>query len=79
MSVEITPVRFQVGAGRNAIFIEDRGNGKWAVSNGCSVLATDGEWEYEPRPSNRDDDFLARTRFTLDEAKRRAVEAYEKP
>lgn len=27
------------------------------------VLARDGEWEWEPQPSSRDDDFMARTRF----------------
>ena len=35
----------------------------YAVTRLGSVLNTDGEWEYEPLPSSRDDDFLARTRF----------------
>jgi len=37
----------------------------WAVRDGRGCcLNSDGEWEYEPQPSSRKDDFLARTRFT---------------
>ena len=46
------------------------GTSKWSVnddSNG-SVLNADGEWEYEPSPSNRSDEFIAATRFTFEEA-----------
>ena len=71
---EIVAVKFRVGTGRDAIYIEDRGDDRWAISNGSSVLNTDGEWEWEPRPSCRDDDFIARCRFSLAEAKRRALE-----
>lgn len=35
----------------------------WAVREGGSVLAKDGQWEYEPNPSERDDEFFARTRW----------------
>lgn len=36
----------------------------WKVSDGRgSVLGKGGEWEYEPMPSSRDDEFLARCRF----------------
>lgn len=59
------------------IWIERReqrdGPALWAVSNGGSCLAKDGEWEYEPLPSSRDDDFLKRCRFaTFEEAVERA-------
>lgn len=50
------------------VFIVKRGDGKWSVFNGCSVFNREGEWEYEPLPSSRDDDFIARTRFSFDEA-----------
>lgn len=40
----------------------------WAILLDGEVLNKDGTWEYEPSPSNRDDDFIARTRFTRDEA-----------
>jgi len=32
-------------------------------------LNLDLEWEYEPSPSQRDDVYLARNRFTFDDAK----------
>ena len=42
---------------------------KWAVRRLSSCLNKEGEWEYEPIPSSRDDDFYARCRFdSLDEA-----------
>ncbi len=42
---------------------------KWAVRQGSNCLAKDGEWEYEPQPSSRDDAFLDRCRYkTLEEA-----------
>lgn len=45
-----------------------RGDGLWAVVRGAMVLTKDGEAEYEPSPSNRDDGFKARTRFPLNQA-----------
>ena len=45
------------------------GSTLWAVRRGGNVLGRDGEWEYEPLPSSRDDDFFARFRFaTIDAA-----------
>lgn len=43
---------------------------RWAVYRDRSFcLAKDGEWEYEPLPSSRDDAFIERCRFgTLAEA-----------
>lgn len=54
-----------------------RGRGLWAVQRGGSptVLNRDGEWEHEASPSNRDDDFLARCRFSFDEATSLAADA----
>jgi len=43
-------------------------NKGWAVSNGSSVYTTERDWEYEPIPSYRDDDFFRRARYTLEEA-----------
>jgi len=41
----------------------------WAiVSRGGLVYNRDMELEYESSPSNRDDEFIKRTRFTLEEA-----------
>lgn len=36
---------------------------RWAVRNGNYCMNKDGEWEYEPSPSNRDDEFYKRCRF----------------
>lgn len=55
------------------IEVQARGNDTWCVKmGGTSVLNTFNEREYEASPSNRDDGFIARTRFTLAEAMRRA-------
>lgn len=50
------------------VAVVKRGDDKWVVFNGCSVLNRDDEWEYEPLPSSREEDFIARTRFSLEEA-----------
>ena len=36
---------------------------RWSVRFGGNCLNTDSEWEYEPRPSIRDDAFYQRCRF----------------
>ena len=41
----------------------------WAVREGGAVLSKDGDWEFEPIPSSRDDEFISRTRWdTAEEA-----------
>lgn len=40
-----------------------RGGDKYAVKFLSKVFNSDGEWEYEPIPSSREDDFIERTRF----------------
>lgn len=57
------------------IKVENRGLGSWAVLDGSRCLNHDGGWEYEPLPSNRTDEFLARCRFPLEEAIDRATTA----
>ena len=50
----------------------------WAVRRSGDVLNKQGEWEWEPMPSGRDEDFLARARFaTADEAIAAAIRARE--
>lgn len=52
------------------------GSEKWAVRRHGDCLDRSGQWEYEPLPSSRDDDFLARCRFdSASEAIAAAVEA----
>ena len=55
-------VRYQVA---ERVFLEKRDNDLWCVSTGSATLNTDFECEVEPSPSNRDDDYLSRNRFTL--------------
>ncbi|WP_369214411.1 hypothetical protein [Streptomyces flavofungini] len=47
------------------INVEYRGDDRWAVVRHRDCLNAAGEWSYEPRPSERDDDWLAEHRFTL--------------
>jgi hypothetical protein len=49
-----------------------RGRDLWAVTRHTLCLASDGTWDYEPSPSNREDDWLVTHRFPLDEALRLA-------
>lgn len=56
----------QTGQRQGAVFIPSAD--VWAVRKSGWCLNRDGEWEYEPIPSSRDDEFFARCRWTLDEA-----------
>ena len=39
------------------------GSNLWAVRKHCTVMNNCGEWEWEPMPSGRDDQFFERCRF----------------
>jgi hypothetical protein len=57
------------------ITVEYRGRDRWAVlRHGCCLSAA-GAWEYEMRPSAREDEWLAEHRFDLDTALKLAREA----
>lgn len=66
------------------ITVEYRGRDRWAVMHGGTCLSRDGvadmgigagmAVDYEPIPSERDEKWLARYRFTEQEALERAVE-----
>ena len=60
-----------------ALYVQWRGGDRWCVAdaqNGTpGVLNAEGEWEWEPLPSERREDFLARTRFDYDTALRLAI------
>jgi hypothetical protein len=58
------------------ITISYRSQGQWAVTNFGYCLNSAGEWDHEPSPSNRTDEWKAQHRFPLLEAQRLAVEAY---
>ncbi|MFX4300139.1 hypothetical protein [Pseudosulfitobacter pseudonitzschiae] len=50
------------------ITIVHRGATGWAVSKGSATVNTDLEAEYEPMPSSRSEEYIARTRFPLEMA-----------
>lgn len=58
---------YRIGKGSDAIMVECAqqmsGPDRWAVRRHGNVLSKQGEWEYEPMPSSRDDEFLERCRF----------------
>jgi len=60
------------------VTVEWRGRDLWAVMRHGSALGSDGEWDYEPSPSNREDDWLATHRFDLDTALKLAKQAAPK-
>lgn len=55
------------------------GSIKYAVRQSGACLNRSGEWEYEPIPSSRDDEFLARCRFDTWEDAAKAIVKYCKP
>jgi hypothetical protein len=64
-------------AGMWLVTVDDRGLGKWAVIYGSAggrgrVLSTRGEWDFEPIPSSRTDEWLDAHRFDLDTALKHA-------
>jgi hypothetical protein len=58
-----------------AITVEYRGHGQWAIARRGMCLDVGGEWEFEPRPSERDDDWLLTHRFESATAVKLAQEA----
>jgi hypothetical protein len=61
------------------VHVRYRGAGTWAVMLGeRECLGADGRWDYEPSPSNREDDWLATHRFDLATAQRLAREVAPK-
>lgn len=58
-----------------SIQVDYAGHGRWAVRlRGSRCLAADGRWDWEPIPSERTDEWLAKYRFDLDTAIRLAKE-----
>lgn len=59
-----------------SICVEATGHGRWAVRWHGRCLTKLGDWVWEPMPSGRDEDFLARTRWNdHDEAIAAAIAA----
>ena len=63
-----------------AVWVQWRGDdryavSRWSQSSANRVLDADGVWVWEPRPSEREEDVIALTRFGRDTALRMAHEA----
>lgn len=56
----------------DAVTVEWRGFDRWAIVDGGSYVwnETANEWRYEASPSNRSDEFIAQTRYSLEDAHR---------
>lgn len=66
----LIPVR-SVIKGSDEVYLELRseaGEKLWAFTMRGLVCDENGNWEYEPSPSSRTDEFLARHRFTFEQA-----------
>lgn len=68
----IDPFAHGIDEGLWHLTIERRAADQWAVCRWSRCLGTDGEWDYEPLPSSRTDEWKASHRFPLDEALRLA-------
>lgn len=55
-------------AGHFTLTVAWRGNDRWAILDGPFCLNAAGGWDYELRPSEREDDWLDSHRFDLDTA-----------
>jgi hypothetical protein len=55
------------------------GTYKYAVRQSGAVMSNSGQWEHEPIPSSRDDDFLARCRFDYWDDAAKAIVKHCKP
>lgn len=58
----------ELGLWHYSLTVAYRGRGLWAVLDGSNCLSKSGTWDYEMRPSSREDDWLAEHRFPLGEA-----------
>lgn len=79
---ELIPCAYRIGPiALGAVKIEEvgqiEGPSLWAVRQNGNCLNKQGEWEWEPMPSGRDDEFLARCRFASASEARAAITAKE--
>ena len=50
------------------LIVDYRGNDLWSVNRGAVCLNASEEWDWEMRPSERDDEWIASHRFSLQKA-----------
>lgn len=64
-----------INHGIYSVTVTWRGGEHYAVKRLSQCLGADGTWDYEPSPSNRDDEWIAEHHFDYDTACRLAAEA----
>lgn len=57
-----------INHGSYAVQVTWRGDDRYAVKRHSQCLGADGTWDYEARPSDREDEWLAEHRFDYDTA-----------
>jgi hypothetical protein len=76
LDIAVEPTAFKVSALPEedvnsryfTLTVEYRGRGLWAVMHMGSCLGSDGEWDWEPLSSSREDDWLETHRFDRETA-----------
>jgi len=71
----IEPCAYSVPVDR--VQIVQRDENAWVIYDAGACLNIYDEWEIEPQPSSRTDEFKARTRMPLAEAMQRAVSFFK--
>jgi hypothetical protein len=73
--VSLLPEEIGPEAASWSITVEYRGKDMWAVCGGRQCADAGGVFAFEPRPSERDDDWLTRYRFPMERALEIAMRA----
>jgi hypothetical protein len=77
MEAHVQPVKYQINLLTEEdsvdwwiwnLYVEWRGKGRWAVTDGHRVLNDQNEWDHEGSDDRSDDTWLATHRFGLHEA-----------
>lgn len=72
MTISIRPVKYIVTGTEELLYMECRDlvKDRWVVSDGCGMVLDKAlEWQWEPLPSNRTEDYIKATRFSFRGAK----------
>lgn len=63
----LRPVRFELDKDAE-VFVEERGEGQWAIVQHGFTLNAHGAWAHEPLPSSRTPEYLKANRWSTPEA-----------
>lgn len=73
------PIKFVIYEGGRhwSVFVEERGEGSWAITSMEGTMSRDGAWEYELSPSNRTDEYKKNHRYSSPEEARDTFEKFK--